>query len=68
MYKLYGDFEANPSKRWNCQIGGEYTSLSKVIEDAKITGYSYVEIRGPNGLVDIEAREQKSVNFLLFGG
>lgn len=68
-YKVYGDMAANPSKKWDCQIGGAVATLLEAVDIAQNTPYRYVEIKGPDGgLIDFENLKQNKVNFLLFTG
>ncbi len=67
-YKVYGDMEANPSKKWDCQIGEGVDSLLEAIELSQNTPYRYIEIVGPGGVIDLEDRTPAPVNFLLFAG
>lgn len=68
MYKVYGDMEANPSNKWDCQIGHNVDSLLEAVELSQNTPYRFVEIIGPNGIVDIEQHKSQQINFLLFAG
>lgn len=68
-YKIYGDTSANPSAKWDCQIGTSVDSLLEAVDIAQNTPYSYVDIVGPDGnVIDLEMHKSKQVNFLLFAG
>lgn len=69
MYKVFGDYSANPSKDEGNQIGFALDTLLEAVDVAQNCPYSYVEIMQPGGTV-ITLEEFKAIepNFLLFAG
>lgn len=69
MYKVFGDYSANPSKDKDNQIGFAHDTLLQAVDVAQNCPYSYVEIMQPGGTV-ITLEEFKAIepNFLLFAG
>ncbi|VUF55474.1 Phage protein [Escherichia phage T4_ev151] len=70
MYKVYADYQANPSKKPNCQIGRAHDTLLEAVDAAQKLGYNYVEIvQLPSGtVITLEEFNNITPNFLLFAG
>ena len=70
MYKVYADYQANPSKKLNCQIGRAHDTLLEAVDAAQKLGYNYVEIvQLPSGtVITLEEFNNITPNFLLFAG
>lgn len=69
MYKVFGDYQANPSNKPECQIGWAHDTLLEAVDAAQNASYDYIEIRQPGGTV-ISLEDYKAIvpNFLLFAG
>ncbi|EFD7933965.1 hypothetical protein CPM80_001666 [Escherichia coli] len=70
MYKVYADYQANPSEKPDCQIGWAHDTLLEAVDAAQKLGYKYVEIvQLPSGtVITLEEFNNIKPNFLLFAG
>lgn len=70
MYKVYADYQANPSEKPGCQIGWAHDTLLEAVDAAQKLGYKYVEIvQLPSGtVITLEEFNNIKPNFLLFAG
>ncbi|ADR32525.1 Trna.3 conserved hypothetical protein [Escherichia phage vB_EcoM_VR7] len=70
MYKVYADYQANPSDKPECQIGWAHDTLLEAVDNAQKLGYSYVDIvQQPSGtVITLEEFKNIKTNFLLFAG
>lgn len=69
MYKVYADYQANPSDKPECQIGWAHDTLLEAVNEAQKLGYSYVDIVQPGGtVITLEEFNNIKPNFLLFAG
>ncbi|XAO54390.1 hypothetical protein [Yersinia phage vB_YenM_P8] len=69
MYKVYADYQANPSEKPDCQIGWAHDTLLEAVDKAQELGYSYVDIVQPCGtVITLEEFKNIKTNFLLFAG
>lgn len=66
MYKVYADYQANPSEKPGCQIGWAHDTLLEAVDAAQKLGYKYVEIvQLPSGkVITLEEFNNIKPNFL----